>query len=63
MEEGAGVVLAAGIQPDHDEACCPVEMTRPPDDSSEGLGAPCLWCLRERRGLSRKHYLEILLVA
>ena len=48
MEEGAGVVLVSGIQSDHDEACCPVEMTGPSDNLSEGPGAPCLWWRRGR---------------
>ena len=62
MEEGSGIVLVTCLQADHDEACCPVEMTRPPDDSSEGLGTPCLWWRRGRSRLSRKHYLEVILV-
>jgi hypothetical protein len=48
MEEGSGIVLVTCLQADHDEGCCPAEMTRPPDDSSEGLGAPCLWWRRGR---------------
>ena len=48
MEEGSGIVLVSECQADHDEGCCPTEITRPPDDLSEGLGAPCLWWRRGR---------------
>ena len=48
MEEGSRIVLVTSLQADHDEACCPKEMTRPPDAMSEGPGAPCLWWRRGR---------------
>ena len=53
MEEGSGIVLVTSLQADHDEACCPREMTRPPDALSEGPGAPCLWW---RRGRDELHH-------
>ena len=48
MEEGSGIVLVLEFQANHDEACCPTEMARPPDDLSEGPCAPCLWWRRGR---------------
>jgi hypothetical protein len=48
MEEGSAIVLVAGMYAGHDEACCPTETIRPPDNSSEGPDAPCLWWRRGR---------------
>ena len=47
-EEGSAIVLVAGMYAGHDEACCPTEMIRPPDNLSEGPDAPCLWWRRGR---------------
>jgi len=48
MEKGSGITLVPCIPKDHDDARCPPEKTEPPDNSSEGPGAPCLWWRRGR---------------
>ena len=63
MEDGSEVVLITDVPEAHDEACCPSEMTEPPDDSSEGSVNLSLWWRRGRARLHHKHYQGIFLVA
>ena len=48
MAEGSGIVLVADTPEGHGDECCPAKKTEPPDNSSEGSGAPCFWWRRGR---------------